>query len=199
MTDTTSTAGQASDPRVLCGRALDQVERLASHIGSDHLDGPTPCGQWSVRQLLGHLAAAINRLATTGAGGQPGALPVIVDGVPDAGWIQELATCRARAEAVWTDDSLLERVVVGPLGQEPGRVAIAVYAGEAIMHAWDLAVATDQLGVLDPDLATAALTIAHRALPAETRGGPIPFDPVVPVADGADPYEQLAGWLGRQP
>jgi len=40
---------------------------------------------------------------------------------------------------------------------------------------------------------------SRQVVPAETRGGPIPFGPVVAVADDAGPYDQLVGWLGRDP
>jgi hypothetical protein len=51
----------------------------------------------------------------------------------------------------------------------------------------------------DPELAFFALAGAKRILPPETRGGDIPFAPVVPVPSDAAPYAQLAAWLGRQP
>ena len=36
-------------------------------------------------------------------------------------------------------------------------------------------------------------------VPAEPRGGHIPFGPVVAVPTDAPAYDQLAGWMGRQP
>ena len=41
--------------------------------------------------------------------------------------------------------------------------------------------------------------MVRQYVPAEQRGGHIPFGPVVPVAADALPYDQLAGWQGRRP
>ncbi|HEY3559288.1 MAG TPA: hypothetical protein VGL05_17575 [Kribbella sp.] len=41
--------------------------------------------------------------------------------------------------------------------------------------------------------------MVQRFVPAEQRGGHVPFGPVVPVADDASPYDRLAAWQGRQP
>jgi len=51
----------------------------------------------------------------------------------------------------------------------------------------------------DPELAWWALAGAKRILPPESRGGDIPFGPVVPVPADAAPYAQLAAYLGRHP
>lgn len=67
------------------------------------------------------------------------------------------------------------------------------------MHGWDLATATGQTAELNPDLGGVALDSARRFVPAEPRGGHVPFGPVVPVPDDADVYTRLAGWLGRRP
>jgi hypothetical protein len=50
-------------------------------------------------------------------------------------------------------------------------------------------------------VARAARTLdgARRILPPESRGGDIPFGPVVEVPADALPYAQLAAYLGRHP
>ena len=86
-----------------------------------------------------------------------------------------------------------------PWGKIPGRFAIAGYVQEILTHGWDLAKATGQPTEGDPELAWWALAGARRILPPESRGGDIPFGPVVPVPADAAPYAQLASYLGRHP
>ena len=70
-----------------------------------------------------------------------------------------------------------------PWGQVPGRAAVWGYLREALVHGWDLAVATGQRPEADPGTAEAVLAQMQRVLPAEPRGGPIPFAaPVSPAA-----------------
>ncbi len=79
----------------------------------------------------------------------------------------------------------------------PGRQVLAAHVLEVVANAWDLARALGDRRPLDAGLARGALAGARQVLPAERRGGPVPFGPVRPAPDGADAYEELAAWLGR--
>ena len=98
-----------------------------------------------------------------------------------------------------TNDAVLGRICKLPWGTLPGAAAIAAYTGELATHSWDLAKATGRLDELDQDLAAQVLPLVRQYVPAEQRGGHVPFGPVVPVVHEASPYDQLAGWQGRRP
>jgi uncharacterized protein (TIGR03086 family) len=192
------------DPRPLLIRALDQIGPLVAGTAPEHLDRPTPCDDWDVRALLGHLVGVHRRIAHVGAGGHFSDVPAD----PAAGSSVDdpaaaLAAARADIDRVWgldgRDDTVLDRELTVPWGTMPGRFVGFGYVQELTVHAWDLAAATDRTGGLDEDLAAATEETSHRMLPAEPRGGPIPFGPPVPVADGAAPYARLVAWLGREP
>jgi len=78
---------------------------------------------------------------------------------------------------------------------------VGVYASELATHAWDLARALGRDSELDQVIAAHVLPPMKGALPAEPRGLAIgiPFGPVVEVGRDATPYQQLVGWLGRDP
>lgn len=80
-------------------------------------------------------------------------------------------------------------------------MAVGIYSSELATHTWDLARALGVDAELDQQVAAAVLGPIQDALPAQPRGEEvgIPFGPVVPVADDASSYEQLVGWLGRDP
>ena len=52
---------------------------------------------------------------------------------------------------------------------------------------------------LDQEVAAAVVGPITAALPAEPRGGVIPFGPVVEVPGDAPAYVRLVGWVGRDP
>jgi uncharacterized protein (TIGR03086 family) len=79
----------------------------------------------------------------------------------------------------------------------PGRAAVLAYTSETLVHGWDLAVATGQDPEAGPAVAGPVLAAMQRFLPAEPRGGPIPFDAPVQPGAGAGPTEQLANWCGH--
>lgn len=186
------------DPRALLTRALDQIGLLVAATPADALDRPTPCGDWDVRALLDHLVGVHRRIAHVGAGGHFAAIPADPGGVHDH--VADIAAARVGIDRVWVqDDAVLDRVLTVPWGTMPGRFVGFGYVQELTVHAWDLGAATGRTGDLDDALALAVEDTAHQVLPAEPRGGDIPFGPPVPVAGDAGPYERLVGWLGRDP
>lgn len=198
---TTSTAGAApaaTDPRPLLLRAVDQALDVAALVRPADLDRPTPCSDYDVRNLLGHVLGVLGRIAHVGRGGRPFDVPSIVLDVTDHDLPGALAAAAVEVREVWADDALLDRVLHLPFGDVPGRGAALAYVNELTAHAWDLAAALDRREVLDDALAVAALDSATRFIPDVARGE-IPFGTVVPVPDDASPYDRLAGWLGRDP
>src|SRR3954452_7559799 len=180
----------APDPRPLLTRALDQAGDLVTGTAPDALDRSTPCHGWDVRTLLAHLVGVERRIAHVGAGGlfsDVSSLPDVADGDHAA----ELRAARADVDRVWgldgADDSVLDRELTVPWGTMAGRFVGFGYVQELTVHAWDLAAATGRTAGLDEDLAAAIEETSHRMLPAEPRGGPIPFGPPVSVAEDAVP------------
>lgn len=185
----------ATDPRPLYAAAIDRVCTLLP--GATDLDAPTPCAEFDVRALLGHLLTTVERAHVVGEGGDVHSVPLVITGVADDAWADTYRAAADEALAVWTDDALLDTDVVVPWGAVPGRGALWGYLNEALVHGWDLAVATGQDPEADPALAAAALDAARGFLPADSRGGPVPFAAVVEPRAGAGPTERLANWSGR--
>ena len=186
-----------ADPRPLYRDALAWVRDLTAHVPAARLTGPTPCPEWDVRGLLGHLVATVDRARVIGEGGDPNVMPRVVAGVVDDGWVDALAAAQDKAAAVWADDARLDAPVTVPWGQVSGRAALFGYLREALVHGWDLAVATGQNVEADPATAAAVLAVTTRVMPAEPRGGPIPFAAPADPRPGAGPTERLANWCGH--
>lgn len=186
-----------NDPRPLFVRALDQTQQLVNTTGPDDLHLPTPCDEYDVSTLQGHLLTVIARIDLALRGGNPLTIPAVTTGVGDvpSAWKER----RLALDNTLADDAVLTRTCTLPWGTMPGAVAIAAYTGELTTHSWDLAKATGRVNELDDALAAQVLPTVQRSVPAEQRGGHVPFGPVVQVAEGASPYDQLAAWMGRQP
>lgn len=199
MTDAAPTPPTIPDPRPLLWRAVDQAERLVAAVTTADLDRPTPCTDWAVRQLLGHLVAVERRIAHIAGGGQPLEVTSLVTDVDDAGWVDAWHTSRRALADALADDAVLERTFAHPAGDFPARRAIFAYVNEITVHGWDLARALGRPDDLDDSLAEASLGPILQFLPAEPRGGPVPFGPVIDVPADAPAYDRLVGWMGRDP
>ncbi|MGW8398076.1 TIGR03086 family metal-binding protein [Streptomyces lydicus] len=187
----------AFDPRPQFLSALEQLEKLVSGLDPALLDRPTPCDAYDLRGLLGHTVGAIHRIAYIGEGGRGLDLPAAAGRIADHDWGGAVGRARARAAAAWADDDKVDREFEVPWGVVAGRFALSGYVMETVTHTWDIAQVIAPEAELDEDLARMAFTLAQKILPAEPRGGDVPFAEVRPVPDDADIHRRLAAWLGR--
>jgi uncharacterized protein (TIGR03086 family) len=192
----TSTA--VTDPRPLLLRAADQAARLVALATPQDAQRPTPCSEFDVAHLVGHLIAVVRRITYVTGGGQAFDVPSIVLDVEPADWAATITADRQRLASAWADDAVLDRVLHLPFGDVPGRGAAMAYVEEMTTHAWDLARAIGREDLLDDALAQVAVAAAKQFIP-DVKRGEIPFGPVVVVGPDAAPYDQLVAWLGRDP
>nr|WP_246314802.1 TIGR03086 family metal-binding protein [Kineococcus aurantiacus] len=176
-------------------RAADLAGLLVAAVPADTLDRPTPCTDWDVRALLGHLVAVTTRVAHIARGGFPSDLPSLLDEEPAGGFAAAFTAGAADVRRAWADDAVLTATVHHPAGDVPGAVGATIYVQEFATHAVDLAVAIDRTDLLDEEFLAGVLQVALRVVPAQREG--FPFAPPVAVADDAPAHARLAGWLGR--
>ena len=43
------------DSLVMMGKVLDETQRVVDNIEPSQLDDPTPCSEWTVRDVLNHI------------------------------------------------------------------------------------------------------------------------------------------------
>lgn len=188
------------DPLTLMRRAFDQSTAVIESVTPDQMALPTPCTEFDVRSLTGHMLFAAERVATGGrrepiADGEP-----VVTALGDAEWAPAFRRAADDALEAWAGPEALAGEIVLPFGTFPAAVVASIYNLEQVTHAWDLAVATGRPGLLDPELAEAVFPVAVQMLPPEGRDAPeLPFGPVVDVPADAPLYERLAGFMGRDP
>ena len=184
-----------TDPRDDLFRAADLAGDLLETVRAEDHDLRTPCAEWSVLDLVGHLVAVTRRVAHIGRGGLPYDLPTMTSGAPGEGWGSAYRAGVAEMRAVWADDALLTRTVTHPAGPMPGAAAATVYVQEFATHAGDLAVAIGRTDLLDEELAETALADSMRFVPRDRTG--FPFGDPVEVHADAPAHVRLAAWLGR--
>lgn len=188
---------QPIDPRPAYRTAQNWVASLIDGVEKDQLELPTPCSEWTVRTLLGHLVAGVERVGVSGSGGDPFSVPAFVTDVPEDEWAARFKQAVESLWTIWDDPTLLDTSIVNPWGPMPGRISLLSYTFELLAHGWDLATATGQNAEAPADVAALALASARQAVPAEGRQGPVPFDPPVEAPADSGPTRQLASWLGR--
>ncbi|MEU2439859.1 TIGR03086 family metal-binding protein [Streptomyces rubradiris] len=187
-----------TDPRPLYARATAQAALLIEAVRPEQLTAPTPCAEFDVRALLGHVVGGTHGVASVGETGEERGDAAAAPDVPDDGWARAYDEARERALKAWQSDERLASSVRVPWGEIPGRAALSGFLMEIVAHTWDLTEAIGRPFALDPELAEFSLAVARQALPEGPREGR-PFDAPTPAPEGADAYERLAAWLGRRP
>ncbi len=188
----------ATDPRPYYRRALHWVASLLHGVQPDQLDDATPCADFDVRALAGHLVATVDRARVIGEGGEVFSVPHVVTHVADDAWGSAYVAAVDTMWPVWEPDSMLRVEVSAPWGTVPGSAAVWGYLNETLVHGWDLAVATGQPTEADPEVAGAALAVSEMIIPEQPRGGQVPFAPPVNPSSGTGPTERLANWSGHR-
>jgi uncharacterized protein (TIGR03086 family) len=184
---------------------LDSYENAAvvvSGIDAEQLGDPTPCRKYDVARLIDHLVEAGRRAAALGRGQAPppGDESPHVELSDAPGLLRRAAL---EAGQAWGDDLRLSSRFTMPWGEQyTGTMLVDMYLAELAAHAWDLARATGQVNRLDPSLALPALEAARALVKAQFRDmvePGVPFGAEVHTAPGADDWERLAAFTGRDP
>ncbi|MFC8511575.1 TIGR03086 family metal-binding protein [Streptomyces sp. NPDC057257] len=190
-----------TDPTLDLGPQVRVIARLAEGVSDGQLADATPCPDWAVRNMLGHvlgLSAAFRDAARKELGPTTDTDPG--DLTPDIGpdWRAELPKVLDELADAWRDPAAWTGMTRAGGIDLPGEVAAAVAVDELVVHGWDLARATGRPYTPDP----AALQLSHdflfTAANDPSRGGGI-FGPVVPVPAGAPLLDRAVGLSGRDP
>lgn len=190
---TATTDPMLVDPRPIYLGATAWVTSLLGAIGEDQRTLPTPCEEFDVRTLSSHLVGTVGRIVAIAETGSPDSVPPLAPEHDE----KTFARLAERAQQAWADDGLLDKPVTGPWGEAPGRLALWGYTNEALVHGWDLAVATGQPSEADPALVDPTAAVLRSFLPAAARVPGVPFSAVVKPRPEAGPTERLANWSGR--
>ena len=123
-------------------RALDQTGDVLAAIHREQLSDPTPCPDWDMAHLIGHVLADAPRFTESVRGGDPdwSAPPVPVSATTD--WAAQF-----RSDA----DDLIHAWHQKGAQVEEGDADWQI--AEFAVHTWDLVRASGQDRVLDPEVA----------------------------------------------
>ena len=211
----TSTASTLTDPRPAFARSVALAGAAVAAVRPDQLGDPTPCGTFTVHEVMAHLLGVLDRITVVGHGVEnPFGRPEEYEPT-DGDWTTTWASFASAAHAAWQDDAALTRPTMLPWAAESGALALRTYVAELTVHTWDLARGTGQELAWDDEVLTMSLDVMRQILPAEgrremfdairaqmpedRRGEPDPYALAVPVPADAPLIDQLVAHVGRQP
>jgi uncharacterized protein (TIGR03086 family) len=183
------------------GPTAERVDALVKGVTEDQLDAPTPCTDYTVRDLIGHLLgltaafrASASKSGSTGA--PPGRLAELVTG----DWRGRLSVQLAELAGAWRDPGAWEGMTGAGGVELPSSLAGTIALNELLLHGWDLARATGQ--EFDPDPAGVRASLEFTSLvnsPRWTAGRTGLFADPVEVPPDAPALDRTLGLSGRDP
>lgn len=192
-----------SDLRPLHRTAVTISVDIVSRVRADDLDRPTPCGDWTLRDLLAHMTVQHLGFAAAarGHGGDPGLWDANPD-EPDP--VGAYATAAADVlDAFAADDVLtaeLELPEFAPVTRYPGAQAIGFHFIDYVAHGWDVAATLGVPYEIPDDVAAAVLPLALQVPNGAGRGAPgAAFAAAIESGDGSSDLDRFLLWLGREP
>jgi len=180
---TTALAGAVE----LLERSLGYTRVALAGVTEARLAAPTPCRNWTLRDLLAHMDDSLDAF-TEAAGGS-----VALTGAPSAPRVMVLQQKACALMGLWSGP--------GPAGIRVGELdlatdlLVATAALEITVHGWDVAQATGERTPIPEELARQLLPIAHHTVTGIDRG--VRFAEALPEPAGATSDVRLRAFLGR--
>jgi uncharacterized protein (TIGR03086 family) len=187
-------------------RVTTVAQAVIGSLSEDQFTLPTPCTEWTVRDVLNHIRHG-DALVTAWLTGTP---------APDSGDTDYLgehptnAVFQGMAEttAALAVPGILERTIPTRMGDmrvgAPGSDGlIERRIADLFVHLWDLAAATGQSTDLDPELAEVVQAHFRSRLEGVDRSDlagarPQPVAEARPAPEHATAADRLAAYLGRE-
>lgn len=181
----------------LFAHAVHGFDERVHATRDDQWDAPTPCTDWSVRDLVNHLVVEQLWVPETMAGKTMEEVGDRFDGDqlgddPVGAWERASAASLAAV----AEPGALERTVHLSRGEAPGGDYIAEMTTDATAHTWDLARGIGADDRLDPDLVAFSILLLLPMKDELSKSGM--FAEPVDVPEDADPQTKLLAMIGRR-
>ena len=192
---------------------MEQVEQMKQSVDAavaairaadpTTFDNPSPCTEFTVRQVLSHLAFGLLLAEYAGRRkdweeGWSGSndAPYLV-GVPEAEWAAKAAEQGEATKRAWADPAAWEGETTFGGGAMPAAAVGSMMVTEFVLHGWDVAAGSGGTITVSPELADAVLEGARAVAAMGRDAGWI--GPEVPVPDAAPTLDRALGAAGRDP
>lgn len=192
-----------SDTRPDTLRILDLAQTTAAaviaRVGPDDLERPTPCDEWSVRNVIDKMTAST--MVFTSFGRREAADPTldlvhprdVIGDDPLGAYQAAAAACRA----AWRTPGALDGMAPSTIGEAKARAVLNARIFDTTILTWDVATACGLAHGIDDELATYVLRVARALVPAVRSHNEARYKPPVQLGDDQPVLDHLIAATGR--
>lgn len=175
--------------------AARMMATVVRGVTSEQLGRPTPCGTYTVADLLEHIggvALAFTEAAEKTVAADSGPPPPGDGARLAADWQQAIPAALDRLTAAWQAPGAFDGMTRAGGFDLPPELAASVAVEELVIHGWDLARATGQ--TLTTDDTSLAVT---QGIVEQFSGNPPAYGEPLVAPAGASPLERVVALSGR--
>lgn len=177
-----------SDVLDLLERAYERTSGVLAAVPPRRWDSRSPCTEWTVREVAGHLVEVMNVFAAA-------VEHVVAEPVADPSGFDPSSydAAAARCLAAFGRPDVLDEAHPFPFGPTPGHVIAHISMSESLVHGWDVAKGAGLGYEPDPAVVAAVAGLHDPSLPrpADMFAAPVPAPPA------ASGFTALLALLGR--
>ena len=196
----TGAAPRRIDPLIALDQAQTAAAAVIAKLDDRHWDLPTPCDEWSVRDVVNKMTASTIVFTAFGERRRPEPAydlvhPAEIVGDDPLGTFQSAATeCRR----VWRSDGALDGTAPSTVGEYPAKAVLNARIFDTTILTWDVATAVAASHGISDELAAYVLRVA-KALVGNVRA--VSPERYKDPADHPDQplLEQMIAATGRDP
>ncbi len=174
---------------------LEHVIRL---VPDEAWESPSPCDEWTAREVAGHAMGVISNVAARAGVGDP------IDVFANVGLIAgddpaaRFRQIRDRYLDAMDHPGAIQTVIQSSLGEMPMDAFLFNMTADTLIHSWDLARAAGVDSTLDPGLvAVVHASLIERDSPALRAPGR--YGAALTGAKGVNAQDELIAFTGRNP
>ena len=193
----------APDLTAIFEKASRRVQEIMANIRQGQGDGPTPCTEWNVRDVMNHVIGVLEFTAGCMVGNPPDIRPNEAEssyvGETDVAVLAQAYRAEAaRVLEMAGEPGVLDRVAATPLGDMPVNRIMVGTTLDQVIHGWDLARATGQDTTIDAGLVEFAHGMLLSGFAAMGRQAGF-IGAEVAVSHDASPQDKMLAYMGRRP
>ncbi|MFJ2579870.1 TIGR03086 family metal-binding protein [Kitasatospora aureofaciens] len=193
----------------LYARSVDLAAEVVDTVRPEHLELATPCGDWTLRRLMGHIVGQHQGFAAAARGAGPDLAlwaDAPIDDDPPGAFRRTADDLKAAFVEAEVADRKLWLPEIRDGGPFPLHMAVGFQLVDTLVHGWDVAAALGSPSGIaaavdgDPVLAEALLTVSE-LVPAGpgNRGPERAFRERRPQGDAYGSFDRALALLGRDP
>lgn len=185
--------------------ALDQAQTGAAAIiavlADDDWARPTPCDEWTVRDVINKMVASTITFSAFGVRRRPNPVYDLVHPVellgddPLGTYLAAAGECRA----AWRTEGALDGTAPSTVGEFPAVAVLNARIFDTTILTWDVSRAVGVTHLITDPLAAYVLRVARALVPNVRRVSPERYKDAGVSADDAPLVEQMVAATGRDP